>query len=68
MNEKAFLEAIIENPNDDAPRLMLADWLDERGQADRAEFIRLQIRLAQMPEYDRFYQEIYHGRRQEVIE
>jgi uncharacterized protein (TIGR02996 family) len=65
MSEKAFLEAIIENPDDDAPRLIFADWLDEHGQSDRGEFIRLQIRLAQTPEYDRFYQEIYHGRRLE---
>ena len=30
------------------PRLIYADWLDEQGDADRAEFIRLQIRLARM--------------------
>src|SRR5262245_57537404 len=65
MSEKAFLEAIIQNPDDDVPRLIFADWLDEHGQSNRAEFVRLQIRLAQTPEYDPFYQEIYHGRRQE---
>jgi uncharacterized protein (TIGR02996 family) len=65
MNEKAFLEAVLANPDDDAPRLIFADWLEERGQAARAEFIRLQIRLAQTPEHDRFYQEIYPRQRQE---
>ena len=40
--EHAFLQAIIENADDLAPRLIYADWLDERGDSDRAEFIRLQ--------------------------
>ncbi|HLW65058.1 MAG TPA: TIGR02996 domain-containing protein [Gemmataceae bacterium] len=42
----AFLKTIRENPDDDAPRLVYADWLDENGQPDRAEFIRLQIENA----------------------
>jgi uncharacterized protein (TIGR02996 family) len=29
--EEAFLQAILENPKDDTPRLVYADWLDERG-------------------------------------
>src|SRR5262249_23230049 len=32
-----------------APRLVYADWLDEHGQPERAEFIRLQIELAGRP-------------------
>lgn len=40
--ETAFLRAIIENPDDLAPRLIYADWLDEHGDADQAEFIRFQ--------------------------
>ena len=40
--EIAFLRSIIEQPDDDAPRLIYADWLDEQGNSDRAEFIRLQ--------------------------
>lgn len=47
-NDRAFLEAILEAPDDDAPRLIYADWLDEQGEADRAEFIRLQVREARM--------------------
>jgi uncharacterized protein (TIGR02996 family) len=45
----AFLEAILQNPNDDTPRLVYADWLDEQGDppsAARAEFIRIQCVLA----------------------
>jgi uncharacterized protein (TIGR02996 family) len=43
----SLLAAILEAPDDDAPRLVYADWLEEQGDADRAEFIRLQCRLAQ---------------------
>jgi uncharacterized protein (TIGR02996 family) len=51
-SHKAFLSEIIANPDDDAPRLVYADWLEDNGDADRAEFIRLQIRLETMPDYD----------------
>ena len=29
----------------DLPRLAFADWLDDAGDADRAEFVRLQCRF-----------------------
>ena len=45
-----FLRDILANPEDDAPRLVYADWLDEHGEAARAEFIRVQVRLAALPE------------------
>jgi uncharacterized protein (TIGR02996 family) len=41
--ERAFLEAIIGAPDDDVPRLIFADWLDEQGETTRAEFIRQQV-------------------------
>jgi uncharacterized protein (TIGR02996 family) len=41
----ALLEAARERPRDDTPRLVLADWLDEAGDAYRAEFLRLQCAL-----------------------
>jgi uncharacterized protein (TIGR02996 family) len=50
--DRAFLAAILDAPDDDAPRLIYADWLDEQGESDRAEFIRLQIREAHMAEDD----------------
>lgn len=49
-HEEAFIQAIREAPSDDAPRLIYADWLEEQGQADRAEFIRVQCRLARLTE------------------
>jgi uncharacterized protein (TIGR02996 family) len=49
MNEElALLKDIIENPDDDTPRLRYADWLEGHGQPERAEFIRVQVALASM--------------------
>jgi uncharacterized protein (TIGR02996 family) len=43
---EGFLQRICEQPGEDAHRLVYADFLDEHGDPDRAEFIRLQVRLA----------------------
>jgi uncharacterized protein (TIGR02996 family) len=48
----ALFQAVLHAPDDDAPRLVFADWLDENGEADRAEFIRVQCRLARLPFYE----------------
>lgn len=48
--EEAFIQAIRETPDDDTPRLIYADWLEEHGQADRAEFIRVQCQLERSTE------------------
>lgn len=45
-----FLLDIIENPADDTPRLVYADWLEDHGEPERAEFIRLQVELAHLEE------------------
>jgi uncharacterized protein (TIGR02996 family) len=42
-----LLRSIAQNPDDAEPRLVLADFLEEAGEVDRAEFIRLQVE--QMP-------------------
>jgi uncharacterized protein (TIGR02996 family) len=47
-DEDALLQGIIENPDADGPRLVYADWLEEQGQEERAEFIRVQCTLARM--------------------
>src|SRR5262245_37162751 len=47
--EEGFLQAILKAPDDDAPRLIYADWLEERGDP-RGEFIRIQCELARMSE------------------
>lgn len=41
----AFLADIIAHPGDDAPRLIYADWLEEHGQPERADFIRVQCEI-----------------------
>ena len=51
-HDDAFLQAIIESPDDDSLRLIYADWLDDHGQAERAEFIRVQLGLGQLPVAD----------------
>ncbi len=43
----ALLNAIAEQPEEDTPRLMYADWLEENGDPERADFVRIQVRLAQ---------------------
>jgi uncharacterized protein (TIGR02996 family) len=47
-DSEAFLHEIIAAPDDDAPRLVYADWLEEQGDP-RGEFIRLQCELAREP-------------------
>jgi uncharacterized protein (TIGR02996 family) len=53
-----FLRAILDAPADDTSRLVYADWLEEQGQTDRAEFIRGQCELARLPEGDIRRQEL----------
>jgi uncharacterized protein (TIGR02996 family) len=47
--EAVFLAALHADPGDEATWLALADWLDEDGQADRAELVRLVRRLRSLP-------------------
>jgi uncharacterized protein (TIGR02996 family) len=47
-DERALLNAIIAAPDDDLPRLVYADWLEEQGRSEGAEFIRLQCELARV--------------------
>jgi uncharacterized protein (TIGR02996 family) len=50
---EAFLQAIHTNPEDDTPRLVYADWLEEHGDSARAEFIRVQCEKARLPRWHR---------------
>jgi uncharacterized protein (TIGR02996 family) len=50
-DDAAFLRAILADPDDDLPRLIYADYLDERGDP-RGEFIRAQIEVARLPRGD----------------
>ena len=58
MPHDAFLRAIIADPDDDLPRLVYADSLDETGAADRAEFIRVQCQLANLEEHEHQVREL----------
>jgi uncharacterized protein (TIGR02996 family) len=50
---RGLLDGIKASPEDDAPRLVLADWLEENAvtEADhaRAEHVRVQVRWAALP-------------------
>ncbi len=51
-DRRALMAAIIAEPDEDTPRLALADWLQEHGDKHdqaRAEFIRLQVQAATLP-------------------
>src|SRR5262249_20752151 len=48
---EAFLQAILDDPGDDAVRLVFADWLEEHDDP-LGEFIRLQMQLAELPDDD----------------
>jgi uncharacterized protein (TIGR02996 family) len=48
----ALLAAILAHPAEDTPRLAYADWLQEQGDDERAEFIRVQIELARTDPFD----------------
>jgi uncharacterized protein (TIGR02996 family) len=41
-----LLKAVVASPDDDLPRLVAADWLDEHDEPERAEFIRVQVERA----------------------
>lgn len=50
--QSALLAAILSDPASDDPRLVYADWLDENGHPERAEFIRVQVELARLSNLD----------------
>ncbi len=48
----ALLAAIRAAPDDDTPRLVFADWLEEHGDAAFAQFIRLEVERDRLPPED----------------
>jgi uncharacterized protein (TIGR02996 family) len=48
---EALDRAVLEHPEDDVPRLAMASWLDDNGEQDRAEFVRVQVELSRMNDY-----------------
>jgi uncharacterized protein (TIGR02996 family) len=45
--DRRYIQNVVANPDDDAPRLEFANWLEKQGQGERAEFIRLQCEIAE---------------------
>jgi uncharacterized protein (TIGR02996 family) len=63
-DERGFLRAIQDNPEDDSLRLVYADWLEERGDP-RSEYLRLVCALSS-PECADQEVEKFHERLQEL--
>lgn len=58
----AFLRAIRDTPADDTPRLVFADWLDDHGDPEWAELIRVQVEL------EPIHEELDNPRRRELAD
>lgn len=58
-DEQPFLDAIFARYPDDGPRLVYADFLDDAGDPERAELVRVQLALARTPDD--------HPRRAELV-
>jgi uncharacterized protein (TIGR02996 family) len=53
MSEReSLLQAIHDEPDNDAVRLVFADWLDDAGEDDCAAFVRAQCAAAALPSWD----------------
>jgi len=62
-DREALYRAILENPDDNTLRLIYADAIEEDGESRRAAFIRTQVQLNHLPEYDPAWVQIrFHDR------
>ncbi len=57
MPANPFLQAVLDEPEDDLARLVYADWLDEQGDS-RGEFIRVQVELASLTPADETWRDL----------
>lgn len=55
---ESLLRAVFDNPDDDTARLVFADFLDERGQSDRATLIRIQCEMNQRERASNRYKQL----------
>jgi uncharacterized protein (TIGR02996 family) len=68
MTESELLRAIAADLYDDAPRLVYADWLEERGETARAELIRVQCELEpHRHRYELDHVAALHARERELL-
>jgi uncharacterized protein (TIGR02996 family) len=51
-DEAGLLSAVCAEADDDVPRLVDADWLDEHDQPERARYIRLSVEACRLPPTD----------------
>ena len=63
-DKTALLRGIAANPQADLPRLVYADWLEERYAAEQAAFIRAQVEYSQTPAWEPFAVYCRHRRRE----
>lgn len=70
MTEREALHAaVLESPEDNLPRLVFADWLEENGEQVRAEFIRTSIEFGYVGENGWTLQpHVHHKKKQLFIE
>lgn len=47
-SRERLLQAIIDQPDDDAPRMVYCDWLEEHGETEQARYIRASIEIAKL--------------------
>jgi uncharacterized protein (TIGR02996 family) len=69
--ERYLRQAIAQAPDDDLPRLVLADWLEEQGRSIEAEFIRVQLVSARLEVLSRAEQQRHvaiYRRQNELLE
>jgi uncharacterized protein (TIGR02996 family) len=50
--QAALLAAVVAEPDDDTPRLVYADWLQENGDEEQARFIRESIACARLADHE----------------
>ncbi|MCR9201790.1 MAG: TIGR02996 domain-containing protein [Planctomycetaceae bacterium] len=62
--DQSFLDEICAHPDDDTPRLIYADWLEDQGDP-RGEFIRVQCELATLKKTQKRYKEL--AKRQAIL-
>lgn len=56
-----FLRAILESPEDDAPRLAFADFMEEQGGSSPSELIRVQCEMARLKPYEMTFEGTGHN-------
>ena len=68
--QRALWAAIRAHPDDDTPRLVYADWVQENGDDARAEFIRLQCEMIRLADDQKARRKVLPGlrHRERVLE